>query len=74
MKREPESELTTLLMQTKTLLWRNGNIFRRKKKIFLFMLFTPIMICLMLRYMTRIVDILRNVDEGEQPLEHIGKI
>lgn len=61
-------------MQTKTLLWRNGNIFRRKKKIFLFMLLTPIMICVMLNYMTYMAEILKSVGNSEQPLEPIGKI
>ena len=61
-------------MQTKTLLWRNLNIFIRKKKIMAFMLLTPIMICFMLRYMTNIVDRLRNVGYGDQPIEHIGKM
>ncbi len=50
-----------MIMQTKTLLWRNFNIFRRKTKILLFMLLTPVMICFMLSYMTNIIDSLRDV-------------
>jgi hypothetical protein len=64
-RQEEETELTTLYMQTKTLLWRNLNIFLRKKKIMAFMLLTPIMICLMLRYMVNIVDRLRSVGYGD---------
>jgi hypothetical protein len=48
-------------MQTGTLLWRNYNIFRRKTKIIMFMLLTPIMICFMLNYMSNIVESLKDV-------------
>ena len=57
-----ESEVKSVYKQTSILLWRNFNIFRRKTKIFLFMVLTPIMICLMLRYMTNIMDSLRVFD------------
>lgn len=63
-----------MAMQTKTLLWRNFNIFIRKKKILMFMVITPLMICLMLRYMSNIVDSLKSVGSGEQPIEPIGKV
>ena len=56
-----EGELWTLVMQTGTLLWRNYNIFRRKTKIIMFMLLTPIMICFMLNYMSNIVESLKDV-------------
>jgi hypothetical protein len=61
-------------MQTKTLLWRNYSIFSRKKKIFLFMILTPIMICFMLQYMTDIIVVLRNEGVGTREIEMIGKM
>jgi hypothetical protein len=60
-------------MQTKTLLWRNLNIFLRKKKILLFMLLTPFMICFMLRYLYIVGDTLRNVSNFGYPVETIDK-
>jgi len=37
------------LVQTKILLWKNNKILSRKKKVFFFMVFTPLMICVMLK-------------------------
>jgi len=71
---EYESDLKTLYMQTQTLLWRNLNIFVRKKKILAFMLLTPIMICVMLGYSSLIVDRLKNDGYGDQPVEEVGRM
>jgi hypothetical protein len=61
-------------MQTKALLWRNFNIFSRKKKIGLFMILTPIMICFMLNYLTDIMQALIEEGTGERDIEMIGKM
>jgi len=69
-----EGEAWTLVMQTWTLIWRNFNIFRRKTKIMMFMLLTPVMICFMLNYMSNIMESLRDVSMDKRSVEHIGKI
>jgi len=51
-----EMGFVTLIMQVKVLLWKNFTIFKRKKKVFVFMLSTPLMICFMFQYMQGLLD------------------
>lgn len=69
-----EHELVTLFWQTYTLMWRNFNVFRRKTKIIMFMLVTPVVICFMLGYMANMIDSLKDVSMDTRSVEQIGKI
>ena len=69
-----ESEWVAAVMQTRVLLWRNFHIFSRKKKIIMFMLLTPLMICLMLSYMADIIEFLKYEGVGNRDVELVGKM
>ena len=64
-----EHELLTLFWQTYTLMWRNFNVFRRKTKIIMFMIMTPIAICFMLGYMANMIDSLKDVSMDTRSVE-----
>mmetsp|Transcript_24224 Transcript_24224/g.37338 ORF Transcript_24224/g.37338 Transcript_24224/m.37338 type:complete len:84 (+) Transcript_24224:96-347(+) len=65
---EDESWVTTFLIQTRALLWKNIVVFQRKPSIFLFIIVTPIVVGWLLKLILGIGDSLRAEGRVDYPI------